>query len=419
MNRGRNDDQPFNPRKHLPVKLIAATITLVVLLLAGFFVVEVETVAGNQVGVMETWTGGVEKNTLAPRTYFLFPGYTKEVFRYDMTPHVFALTGPNAYSVKSSDNQKVTLEIQMQWRYDPGMIIDIHTHYRAHVGRSDWEQIMEQRLIGPVVMREINVEATARKAIDAYSGEGFVSLQNDISRRLADPSGELRIQGILVENFVIAHVTLDEAYIGEISKRQIAQQAELRAQAEERAALAEAQKAKAEAGADYEKRVVEARRDKEVGVLASEMEAQRQVNDATAAAERVVLAAEAERKAGEARGAAILALGKAEAEATRLKLAAYSEVGSDQFVTVEVAKQVANAFQGVQGYLPEGMGINLLSSNFLDAVRSIVGRSGPTAATESKPDSVSVVGTTLLVPPLVGPSPIQSHQSRAPVRRPQ
>jgi regulator of protease activity HflC (stomatin/prohibitin superfamily) len=129
---------------------------------------------------------------------------------------------------------------------------------------------------------------------------------------------------------------------------------------------------------------VDAKRDKEVGILGAQKLAEQQVLDAQAAAKRVefaaeadknrnVLAAQGEQEAALLRAQAIEALGKAEAEATRLKLSAYSAQGSEAFVRIEVSKSMAEAFKNIDGYLPQDMTVNLLSDSFLRAVEAVVG----------------------------------------------
>jgi len=365
------------------VSLIGAGVLVVILLIGSIIAVEITTVEGNAVGVKETWGGGVEENVYPPKTYTLMPGFTQTIYKYDLTPHIFVMNNnksderangrPNdAYITKSSDNQTMIFELALQWHYDPAKIVDIHKRYRTHTGVNDWEAIIEERVIRQNLMAAVNTAATARTAINAYSGQGFVAMQAEIAGKLMDPAGELREQGIVVENFVIEKITLDEAYISEINLRQVAQQRTLRNQEEEKAAMAAAERAKAEARADYEKRVVEAERDKQVQVLASEAAAQQQVNAAKAEAEKVVLAANAEREAAEARAAAILAIGSAEAESKKLQLSAYAVPGADAFVQIEVAKSMSSAFSGIQGYLPSDMQVNLLSESFLKSVQSLI-----------------------------------------------
>lgn len=365
-------------------KWIVAGVIAVILVIAVTVSADFTYIEGNQIGVKETWGGGVEDVPLQPGMKILVPGWSQKVLRYQMSPNIFVMndrrdderaSGRNndAYVAKSSDNQDMSMWLALQWRFDPENIVDIHKAYRTHVGMRDWDTEIEERLIRQVLIRTVNTEATSRTAIEAYSGPGFVGLQNAIATSLADPQGELRQQGIIIENFAIEQIRLDTEYIGEIRQRQVAQQRTLRAQEEEKAALAEAARAQAEAKADYNKQVVEAEREKAKVVLESEGAAQQRINDATARAEELRLAAEAERDAALLEAQGIEALGAAKAEAQRLQLQAYAVDGADAFVNIEVARSMADAFKNIDGYLPENMKVNLLSSSFLDSVRSVMG----------------------------------------------
>jgi regulator of protease activity HflC (stomatin/prohibitin superfamily) len=366
--------------------LIVAGIILVGLVFASVFAVDISTVEGNQLGVKETWAEGVLEDALPPKTYVLIPGFTQKVFKYDMSSQVFVMNDQandtygegrrrDSYLVQSSEGQDMRVSLNIRWRRDPAFVVDMHKKIRGNV---------EEKILRPELMRVVKDQATTRKALDAYSGEGLVKLQSDISSKLMSPEAELRKRGVIVENFVIEHIGLDPIYVEQIKAKQVAVQATLRAKEETFAAEARAEQAKAEAQAAFEKAVVDAKRDKEVGILSAQKQAEQQVLDATAAARRVelaaeadknrnVLAAEGEQQAALLRAQAIEALGKAEAEATRLKLSAYSAEGSEAYVRIEVAKSMAVAFQNIDGYLPQDMTVNLLSDSFLRAVEAVVG----------------------------------------------
>lgn len=348
--------------------LIVLLILILGVAIIGFASMDITTVGGNELGVKETWSGGVDPTVYQPKTYFLTPGWSQDMYTYDMSPKVLQMP----FKVRCSDNQTLTMTLRYQWRYDPKQIINVHKTYKTHSGVRGGDEIIEKRLINQVLISAVNTEATRKTAISAYSGEGFVELQEAIKSRLTQDA-ELT-QYIITDNFAISEPTFeDHDYIGEINKRQVAQQRELRAKQEELAAIAEANRAKAEAQSDLNRRVVEAERDKQVQVLASEAAAAQQVNAATAAASQVTIAATAEKEAADLKAQAITALGAAEAEATKLRLTAYSAPGSENFVRVEVAKQVAVAYGGIRGYLPEGMTTNLFTGNFMDSVRSLMG----------------------------------------------
>ncbi len=88
--------------------------------------------------------------------------------------------------------------------------------------------------------------------------------------------------------------------------------------------------------------------------------------------EKLTLEAEGKLKATLAQAEGVLALGKSEAEAQKLRLEAYAVQGTDAFVTVEVAKQMAEVFRGIQGYLPGDMNVTLLSDSFMKGVTGMM-----------------------------------------------
>ena len=374
------------------VLLVVVGVIIAAIISVSILMVEIVTVEGNEIGVLETWAKGVEEEPKLPKTYVLIPGFMKRIFVYDVSSQVFVMNDAServakgrrqdSYLVQSSEGQDMRISLNVQWRIDPKKVVLIHKTVRQNI---------EEKILRPGIMRIVKDAATTRAAIEAYSGMGLVQLQSEIFDRMAAVDSELRTRGVIVENFVVEGIGLDNDYVGQIKAKQVAIQRELRAKEETTAAQAEALRAKAEAQADFEKQVVEAKRDKQVGVLDAEKQAEQEVLKATAEAQKVVLAAEAsarqvelaaeaqrkqtvlraqgEKEAGELRSQAILAIGAAEAQATKLKLSAYAVEGAGAFIKIEVAKQMAEGFKNIRGYLPQDMKINLLSESFLDAVR--------------------------------------------------
>ncbi len=364
----------------MQTRILATVVACVVALVLLHFLVGFQTVGGNQLGVKETWWGGVDPQPLAPRTYMFIPGFTTKVYPYDKSTQVFIMNNmpshiekvgkgreTDAYKVQSEEGQDMTISLSVQWRIDPDKVVEIHKTVRHDI---------EEKILRPTVMRVVKDAATTRKAIDAYSGPGVVKLQKEIQDHLTDPKSDLRSRGVIVENFVIEAITLDPDYIGQIKARQVATQKQLTAAEEQKAAEAVALRSKSEAQADYNKRVVEAERDKAVGVLKAEQEAKQQVLAATAAKQQQVLAAEGEQEASVLKAKAVLALGEAEAEATRLKLSAYSAQGADAFVKIEVSKNIGYAFSGIKGFLPADMKFNVLTESMQRSVNLLMGTDG-------------------------------------------
>ena len=377
----------------MKTKLIAALVGTVFALILLRSFVSVHTVAGNEIGVKETWGGGVAPDPLPPRTYVFVPGFATRVYDYDTAAQVFVMNNipshteksyhgreTDAYLVQSEEGQNMTISLNVQWRLDPAKVVEIHKTVRRDV---------EEKILRPAVMRVVKDAATKRRAIEAYSGPGLVSLQKEIQDTLTNPENELRHRGVIVTNFVIEGISLDPEYIGQIKARQVATQKKLTADEEQKAAEAVALRAKSEAQADYNKQVVEAERDKAVGILSAEKLAQQQVLAAEAASKQQLIAAEAqkqvailaatgEQQASELKARAILALGQSEAEAQRLKLSAYAVPGAEAFVRIEIAKSVGLAFSNVKGFLPADMKFNVLTESVEKSVNVLMGGDHPT-----------------------------------------
>lgn len=376
----------------MKTKLIAALAGTVLALILLRSLVSVHTVAGNEVGVKETWGAGVAPDPLLPRTYVFIPGFATKVYDYDMSSQVFVMNNipshtektyrgreTDAYKVQSEEGQDMTISLNVQWRLDPLKVVELHKTVRKEV---------EEKVLRPTVMRVVKDAATKRKAIEAYSGVGLVTLQKEIQDALTSPESELRHRGVIVTNFVVEGIMLDPEYIGQIKARQVATQKKLTADEEQKAAEAVALRAKSEAQADYNKQLVEAERDKAVGILNAEKLAQQQTLAAEADAKKQVVAAEAqkqvavlnatgEQQASELKARAILALGQSEAESQRLKLSAYAVPGAEAFVRIEVAKGIGSAFSNIKGFLPADMKFNVLTESMEKSVNVLMGGDHP------------------------------------------
>lgn len=384
-----------NTRSGSPLlKLIVLGIVGIAVVVVFFQLFSVTIIHGNELGVKETWSGGVSPEVFQPKTYFLTPG--QHIIAYDASSKVFVMndktpsggekgTGreKDAYLVQSLEGQEMHISLNLRWHLDPTKLIQIHKTVR---------QDIEDKLIRPVVMRVVKDEATRMKAMDAYSGTGLVDLQKSIENALAGndatESKELRERGVVVENFVIEHIRLDDKYLDEIKGKQIATLKAQRSAMEQTAADAQALVAKSLAQADYNKQVVEAERDAKMKVTAATASSEQAVIAAKAAASAAVAQAEASQKTQvlEAEGKKMamiataegtLAMGKAEAQAKELLLRAWAVPGADSFVKVEVSKQLGTAFSNIKGYLPSDMKVNLMTDNFVKAVDTMTGNPMP------------------------------------------
>lgn len=362
------------------VGFIAAAMVLLVVFLF-VFVIRFKKIDGNERGV-KVGMSGVVQEPIEPglRSYCPFTtnfvianiGQQRFVMNNDPGTNEKVAQGRDndENEIRSSDNQDMYVSIEILWYRDPSKVVVQH----MQVGDvSNDAEFVEKVLRQPAFTYTKNA-LTVMKAIDAYSGQKHVEVQEQIKQALKnDPS--LVEKGCVVQDFLL-RVRLDGKYTEPIKNRQIAIQEQLALVEQTKAEDAKALRAKAAAQADYNTKVVEAERAKQVAILMAEQEQQRVVLAADAAKQQVVLAAQGEKEAGQNRAEAILAVGRANAEAAKLQYAAFSAPGAETFAKIEIAKSLANAYKGVQGWIPENMTINALGENFTKGVGVVVNPAG-------------------------------------------
>lgn len=362
------------------------------------------TVAGNEVGVKEDWSTGVQSDPLPPKTYIVNP-FTTKIFNYATSGQVFVMNGNanepfaegrpvDPVTVNSLDNQQVEFDIVVTWRRDPGHVVELHKQYRDNI---------EERLIRPAVVNIVTTHATLLNAIDLYSGEKLNKLKLDVT---ADLKEQLLSKGVIIDSFVVERPKFkNEAYTAQIEQRQVFIVAQTRAREEQLANEAEALAAKAKAESEANRQIVAADAAKAVAILQTEATAQQSITSTAANAknlvtqqeaesQRIVLAAkaeaerniaisEAQKQAEINRAVGIKAVGEAEADANKLKLASYAVPGADDFVKIQVANAMASAYSGVKGFLPEHATYNVLSDQFQKGVSLLMG--GPATSAPATP----------------------------------
>lgn len=383
--------------------LLALAIITVIIVIGLFSTMGIRTVAGNEVGVKETWSGGVDPVPLPPRTYWI-NRWTETIYTYPTSGQVFVMndkdesTEPiangrrfDSLEVNSLDNQKVEFHISLTWHIDPEHAVALHKSYRDNI---------EERLIRPEVVNEVGIRATLQNAIDLYSGEKLNELRSLVTQELKNPAGKLAQSGVIVDRFVVEKPKLNPDYEKIIEQRQLAIATESQAKEQQKANVALADSAKAAAlkvqyetivaaqtqaqmtviaqQAESDKMTIQTKADALNAVTRKEGETKAIVLQAEADARKAVVVSEAARESEVNRSVGILAVGKATAEAQKLQLQAYAVAGTDSFVRIKVSENMAAAYSGVKGYLPEHSTYNILTDNFVKGVSVLTGGNGET-----------------------------------------
>lgn len=379
--------------------LMGIAILFVIVLILFFTAFSFKTIAGNEVGVKETWGGGVEPNSLPPKTYWI-NNWTEDIYVYPTSGRVFVMNDKSdrdenfaegrrsdALQVNSKDNQKVNFHIILTWRIDPAYVINLHKSYRDNI---------EERLIRPEIVRAVGTRATVEDAIALYSGERLNNLRKQVEDELRAENGRMRQSGIIVDSFVIEKPEFpNKDYIDAIEKRQLAIITETRAKEQEKANIALAAAAKAEALTQQNKELVAAETDRQRQVLqqraisereiiAADAAAKNVITRETAEAEKITIAAkaeaarniaisEAQKQAELNRAVGIEAVGRAEAEAKKLTFIAYAGQGGDNYTRIQVAEAYAKANNTIR-FFPSNATYNTIASDFNKGLNLLVGQ---------------------------------------------
>jgi hypothetical protein len=160
----------------LPLKLIVSLSAAFLIIVGSALIWRIETVKGNELAILETFSQGIQQTPLTPRTY-IRNSLTENFYHYDLSNKVFVMnnisdsggeTGngrkDDAYLVQSFDQQDMHISLSVQWRIDPSKIVAMHTSFHAHIGNNQ-ENILEENLIRPNVMRIVKNHATKMTAM--------------------------------------------------------------------------------------------------------------------------------------------------------------------------------------------------------------------------------------------------------------
>jgi regulator of protease activity HflC (stomatin/prohibitin superfamily) len=299
----------------------------------------------------DVWTSGTK----------MFCGWTTDIYKYDIGTQkiTFDTKGDNKdaeydrIEINCGENggQKAWIAISMNYRigYDtapdghPVLASDKLVTLHKEGLRETYESVILKRTIVEIV----NKVARPHKALDIYSGQGFVNFVESLEKELKN-CDILRERGIYVENIIVYSVHLDPKYEAEIAAKQLAIQETLKIREQTIAKQEEAKRIFAESQANVEKVRQDSEASKIQMVKNAEAENEKAILTAQAEKQKRVLEAEGQRDANLAMASGKLAIGKAEAEVEQLKRdAMYAGEAGSRRASVEIAGLQADKLKGM------------------------------------------------------------------------
>lgn len=362
-----------NPMRKLAIGAIAS---LVVILLLLLFVVRFKHIDAHETGVYVGWSG------LDPKPVYtgmaVYCPFKTSLYVANTGQQRFVMNNESSkvekhalgrekddFKIVSTDNQDMTVSVQVMWHRDPAKV-----PLQQSRGPVDKDELFVETVLRQPTQNAVKSVLTNMKAIEAYSGPEHMKAQLEIEKILRTHP-ELVELGVIIDSFLI-EVKLDPEYTAPIKQRQVAIQEQLAYVEKIKAAEKKAEQAKADAQADFNTQVVAAERDKQVAVTKAQQLSESAILQAEGEKQKVILEGEAKKAAAENEAAAILAKGTAEAAAAKLLYASYDSVGGQTFARIKVAEQMAAAYSGVRGFIPEKMTISTFADSFQKGIGIVV-----------------------------------------------
>ena len=332
----------------------------IVLLWAVFHTVSFVKVEGNEAVVRQDLFQGVMNDVWTSGTK-VFCGWTTDIYKYDIGTQkiTFDTKGDNKdaeydrIEVNCGENggQKAWIAISMNYRigYDtaedghpkfaPDKLVTLHKEGL----RDTYENVILKRTIVEIV----NKVARPHKALDIFSGQGFVDFVSALEKEFKD-CDILRERGIYVENIIVYSVHLDPKYEAEIANKVLAIQETLKIKEQTTAKQEEAKRIFAESQANVEKVRQDSEAKKIEMVKQAEANNEKSILEAQAEKQKRVLEAEGQRDANLAMASGKLAIGEAEAKVEQLKRdAMYAGEAGARRAAVEIAGMQADKLKGM------------------------------------------------------------------------
>ncbi|CAK8718988.1 MAG: hypothetical protein D3915_08515 [Candidatus Electrothrix sp. AU1_5] len=316
---------------------------------------------------------GIQENTLPPGLYYLNP-YATEVVNIDIRQQRYEMTylegqgdtqQNDAIVFYSDDGFEIAIDVTVLFQilpHDAPYVV-------ATIGRNI--QDIKEKIIRPQARSYARILGSRYKGEDFVHGATRETFQNDIHKELKTKSLESRVQ---MNQALVRHFEVPALLRQPITDKVIALKMQEKFEQEQKTQKANADLAREKEKVNFESAKVVAETKKIKAIISAE-EA-REVEEINVAkkefiaqgeAKKIQIGADAALYEKEKEATGILAVGKAQAEAKKLILAAYNGEGGHRFAEVEKAKALGSGIEKIY-YIPADMSINAIAKDFENAI---------------------------------------------------
>jgi regulator of protease activity HflC (stomatin/prohibitin superfamily) len=316
---------------------------------------------------------GIQEDTLPPGLYYLNP-YAVEVVNIDIRQQRYEMTylegqgdtqQNDAIIFYSDDGFEIAIDVTVLFQVLPNDA----PYVVATIGRSISD--IKEKIIRPQARSYARILGSRYKGEDFVHGATRETFQNDLHKELLGKTLESRVQ---MNQALVRHFEVPTQLRQPITDKVIALKMQEKFEQEQKTQKANADLAREKEKVNFESAKVVAETKKVKAIIQAEEE--REVEEINVAkkefiaqgeAKKIQIEADATLYQKEKEAAGILAVGKAEAEAKKLELAAYEGDGGLRFAEVEKAKALGSGIEKIY-YLPSDISINTIAKDFENAI---------------------------------------------------
>lgn len=256
-------------------------VVLIALIGGGIALASLASVGQGEVGVVWTYAGGVQEETLSPGIHFVSP--TAKVKTYPVSQQQLVLSNnPSDYNEKEhadwhvdapADGGMVKMNLTVNYNFMADRVIGLYTKFNGMDGEAIVDSMVQNSIIAYI--KEVTPQFSVMDIYSDKRAEVSQAITEYLNSKLNDE------YGINIASALIIDVQLDETLQAKIQAKEQAKQDAEKAELDKQTAIAQGEANKAQAEADAEVKRINAEASAEQTRIAAQAEADanRMLND--------------------------------------------------------------------------------------------------------------------------------------------
>lgn len=254
------------------VILIVAVI-IIALIGGGITIASLESVGQGEVGVVWTYSGGVQEKTLSPGIHFVGP--TAKVKTYPVSQQQLVLSNnpsdynkdlhPDWHVDAPADGGMVKLNMTINYNFMADRVVELYSRFNGMDGDTIVDNMVQNSIIAYI--KEVTPQFSVMDIYSDKRAEVSKAITDYLNTKLNDE------YGINISSALIIDVQLDETLMAKVQAKEQAKQDAEKAELDRQTAIAQGEADKAKAEADAEVMRIQAEAEAEQTRIAAQAEA--------------------------------------------------------------------------------------------------------------------------------------------------